>query len=113
MYTGEAGRNDHGFIGYHTHNQFLQVLLEIGIVGLLIFLFIAWSLIQIARKDKNENVRLFVLLILLYCFTDAPFETQYCLVLFTFFPLFLQSIHGTFLKSQSETTPYPLPVATP
>lgn len=89
MYTGIPGTDKKGFLGYHTHNQFLQCLLENGILGLLIFLLISCSLITMAARSRSRIVKSFVLLILIYCFTDAPLETQYGLVIFTFFPVFL------------------------
>lgn len=89
MYTGVPGTDEKGFLGYHTHNQFLQCLLENGILGLLIFLLIFCSLITMAVRSKSRVLKSFVLLILIYCFADAPLETQYGLVIFTFFPVFL------------------------
>jgi O-antigen ligase len=40
MYTGEVGRPDRGYIGFNTHNQFLESLLQNGIPGLLCFVVI-------------------------------------------------------------------------
>src|SRR6266487_4046453 len=40
MYTGTVERGDKGFIGYNTHNEFLEALLQTGIIGGLIFLLI-------------------------------------------------------------------------
>lgn len=89
MYTGISGTEKHGFLGYHTHNQFLQSLLENGLPGLLIFIFICYSLLKMARESKKNEMKWVVILLLIYCFTDAPLETQYGLVIFTFFPAFL------------------------
>jgi hypothetical protein len=89
MYTGAAGTEKHGYLGYHTHNQFLQTTLENGLPALLIFLFICYSLIKMAKECKRKELKWFIALLLLYCFTDAPFATQYGIVIFTFFPAFL------------------------
>ncbi len=107
MYTGVPGTDKKGFLGYHTHNQFLQCLLESGILGLLIFLLISCSLIKMAVRSRSKVLKCFVLLILIYCFTDAPLETQYGLVIFTFFPVFLyemQEIKKEINIHQAKTT---------
>jgi len=89
MYTGITGTSNHGFLGYHTHNQFLQVTLENGLPALLIFFFIGYSLIMLASENKGKELKWFIALLLIYCFTDAPLATQYGLVIFTFFPAFI------------------------
>ncbi len=89
MYTGDPGRGDHGFLNYNTHNEFLESVLETGIIGGMLFIFIFLALIRLVRKSNNKLVFLFVLLLLAFSLTEAVFETQYCLVIFTFFPLFL------------------------
>jgi len=89
MYTGKSGTSDHGLLGYHTHNEFLQTLLESGFIGLIVFLLICSSLLLMVAKCRNVELRLLVVLLILYCFTDAVLETQYGLFIFTFFPLFI------------------------
>jgi O-antigen ligase len=109
MYTGIPATADRGFLGYHTHNQFLQVFLENGILGLLCFLLICFVLVQMAINNKKREQRLFIALLLLYCFTDAPLNTQYGLVLFTFFPAFLHVVNKDVRQQSFKTTPLKLP----
>lgn len=87
MYTGVPGTNNRGFLGYHTHNQFLQVLLENGLPGLAIFLIICYSLFKMTRIGKRKELKWLIALLLVYCFTDAPLQTQYGLIIFTFLPM--------------------------
>jgi O-antigen ligase len=89
MYTGAPGSRKRGFLGYHTHNQFLQSLLENGLPALLIFILICYSLILMAKQGKSGVLSWVVGLMIIYCFTDAPFKTQYGIVNFTFFPSLL------------------------
>jgi O-antigen ligase len=89
MYTGIPGTPDYGYLNYHTHNQFLQSLLENGLPALVIFLFICFSLIKMAGNSRRTELKWLTALLLIYCFTDAPFETQYGIVIFVFFPAFL------------------------
>jgi O-antigen ligase len=88
MYTGIPGTENHGFLGYHSHNQFLQVLLENGLPALAIILFICYSLFKMAKESKRKELKWLAALLFIYCFTDVPLNTQYGIVLFTFFPAF-------------------------
>jgi O-antigen ligase len=94
MFTGGSPDDKSGYIGYHTHNQFLQALLETGIVGLLAFIFTCTGLIRLARKSKNISLIVLVTLLLCNCFTDALLKTQYGIILFVFFPLFMYKGSG-------------------
>ena len=88
MYIGTVERGDKGFIGYNTHDQFLESLLETGLIGCLLFLLICWSLIKMARERKNTELTFVTILLLVYSFSESVFETQYSIFIFLFFPLF-------------------------
>lgn len=92
MYTGDPAKKNHGLLGYNTHNQFLESLLETGIPGLLIFIFICYTLIRIASKNKNRPYWFITMLLLSYSLIESVFETQYGISFFLFFPLFLGNI---------------------
>jgi O-antigen ligase len=98
MYTGIPGSPNHGYLGYNTHNQFLEALLQTGIIGLICFMMICFEMIRMAVKQENRLLSALVLLLLAYTFNESVFETQYGLVLFTFLPLF-------FYFGQRETQP--------
>jgi O-antigen ligase len=89
MYIGEPGSNDHGFLGYDTHNEFLQSVLQSGIPGLLAFIFVCYTMIHLAVRRKNIRLSAIVILLIAYSFMEAGFEGQYGLILFTFFPLLI------------------------
>jgi O-antigen ligase len=88
-YTGEMGTGHRGYLGYNTHNEFLESLLQSGIPGLLVFILLCYTMIRLAIHRQNRELRLIVLLLIIYCFNESVFETQYGIMLFTFFPLFL------------------------
>jgi O-antigen ligase len=72
-------------IKYNAHNQFLEVLLENGIIGLTIFVSIFICMIYTALKDSNLLYMMFILIIFLFFL----FETVlYRLAGVTFFALF-------------------------
>ena len=87
MYIGE--RKDGGFLGYDTHNQFLQAILQTGILGLLAFIAVCYSMSRLPFKAGGIELSFIVVLIIIYSFTESCFESQYGLILFTFFPLFI------------------------
>ncbi len=89
MYIGDPTRNDHGYLGYNCHNQFLESILQSGLVGLLAYLLIIFGLILMVLKAKNIELTALAILLLAYSLTESILETQYGLLIFTFFPLFL------------------------
>jgi O-antigen ligase len=86
--TGRPGEATHGYLGYNTHNQFLESLLQTGLIGLLFFIGICAGMIGMAIRQKSKLLTALVVLLLAYTFGDAVLETQYGLVLFLFLPLF-------------------------
>jgi O-antigen ligase len=89
MYTGEEQRGDHGYLQYNTHNQFLQSLLVYGIAGSLLFCCFCLGLIRLAMARRSAAFWFIVLLLIAYSAIESVLETQYGILLFTFFPVFL------------------------
>jgi O-antigen ligase len=89
MFTGGLPDNRKGYLDYHTHNQFLQALLETGLPGFASFVLICAGMIQLAKKSANRSMIVLTILLLCYCFADAVLKTQYGVILFVFFPLFI------------------------
>lgn len=100
MYTGVPGTGMHGFLGYNTHNQLLEALLQTGLLGLCCFIVIIVALLRMVIAQKSRLLSAVVLLLLAYAFTESVFETQYGLILFNFLPLFIyfgvEKSHCTF-----------------
>lgn len=88
MYTGRPGSTSHGFLGYNTHDQFLEAFLQTGIIGLGCFLVICFEMVRMAVRQKNPMLTALVALLIAYAFSESVFETQYGLIIFIFFPLF-------------------------
>ena len=90
MYEGDPQHNDPGYLLYNTHNQFLQSLLENGIIGLLVFAFLFFSVIKLAwHNRKPKGMSFAIMLLLAFTFTESILKTQYGIILFTFLPLLL------------------------
>ena len=88
MYTGTTERGDKGFLGYNTHNEFLEALLQAGIIGLVSFLLVCFALIKMISQRKRAEVSFITILLLAYGFSESVFESQYSSFIFLFFPLF-------------------------
>lgn len=89
MYAGDPSTGRKGYPGYNTHNQFLESLLRYGIPGLLVFSFVFAALIRLAWQKKQREAAFIIVLLLVYALIESVFETQYGIILLTFFPLFL------------------------
>jgi len=74
-------------IKYHPHNQYLLILLESGIIGLLLFFNIIYQLI--VYKIKNQEVKelstLFTTIFFVSCLAEPLLIKQFTLVLFVLF----------------------------
>jgi len=88
MYIGNAQRPGKGFLGYNTHNEFLQSLLETGIPGLLLYVVVCLSLIKMMSGKQRAPFIFISILLLAYSFSESVFESQYSSIIFLFFPLF-------------------------
>lgn len=77
------------FEGYYdtlnAHNQYLEILLENGMIGLLIFLSILGYMIFIAVSEQNLIYGLYILIMVIFFFFETVLNR---LAGITFFPLF-------------------------
>ncbi|HET9824758.1 MAG TPA: O-antigen ligase family protein, partial [Chitinophagaceae bacterium] len=88
MYTGSTQNPSKGFLGYNTHNEFLEALLQTGVVGLSLFLMLCLAMIKNAWQRKTVELSFITMLLLAYTFTESVLESQYSSFIFLFFPLF-------------------------
>lgn len=89
MYIGEPARGDIGYRAFNTHNQILETLLRNGIPGVVFLLFIFFTLIKMIWQKKQRSIAFILILLLAYANIESILETQYGLIIFTFFPVFL------------------------
>ena len=89
MYTGNPERGDRGYLVYNTHNQFLETILQTGIIGLLPVLLICFALIRMILRSKDVLVIFSVCLALAWLMIEAVFETQYGIMIFSFLSIFI------------------------
>ena len=89
MYAGDGTANNAGYLAYNTHNQFLQTILQNGIFGLLLLLLICFCIAGIVFRQGQRLAALVFIVLITWLFIESAFETQYGIIIFMFFPLFL------------------------
>jgi len=77
---------------YNIHNQFIQVLAELGIVGLALYLLMHLSLFIAAIKNKNYLLVTFLLGFMIFQMTESIIERNKGIVFFLFFLVLLVQI---------------------
>lgn len=87
---------------YNAHNQFLQVWVMCGIVGLIMYLFLYLYQLKLAWKLRDTLYFLFLIVFIINCTTESMLEVQSGIFFFAFFNAF-------FLKLHFSSTPEPLP----
>ena len=77
---------------YNIHNQFVQVLAELGIIGLTLYLIMHLSLFITAIKRKNFLLMTFLSGFMIFQMTESIIERNKGIVFFIFFLLLLLQI---------------------
>lgn len=71
---------------YHVHNQFLMVIIQTGLIGIIIIILLFYYLLEISLYAKNEYKNIFILFLVIYfisCMADPLWYKQFTLVLWT------------------------------
>jgi O-antigen ligase len=89
LFVGDQNSLNHGFLGYNTHNEFLESFLQIGLFGLFSYLVVCVGFFRMMILRRKADFWLIGILIISYSFVESVFQTQYGLLLFTFLPLLL------------------------
>ena len=70
---------------FNAHNQFLQVLIDHGLIGFLILLFYSFFMIYSSIVKKKFIFTIFLCVIVLNFLTESILETQSGVIFFAFF----------------------------
>ena len=87
MYSGNKSGNDHGYLDYNCHNQFLQISLQSGVIGLLVFLFWCLTIIRMTWQRNDNILSGMVMMIFIFFLTESVFEREFGMILCTIMPL--------------------------
>jgi O-antigen ligase len=74
---------------FNAHNQFLEVLLENGIIGLVLFISIFVSMFYIGISDKNLLYIMFILMIFMFLLFETVLNRLAGVTFFSFFSMLL------------------------
>jgi O-antigen ligase len=85
MYQGDGVKNKLGYLEYGFHNQLLQKLLQLGLLGFIIFLSVVVYCFRMAFKYRSRFLLNLMLIFTLTLFTDTLLERQVGLVMFLSF----------------------------
>lgn len=78
--SSEAFRDRH-----NAHNNYLEIFLRHGIIGIIMYILILYNLIQVAMKAKDKFYSHFILIFLIVSLTESYFVRQIGVVFFTFY----------------------------
>ncbi|GEQ84851.1 hypothetical protein ULMS_03590 [Patiriisocius marinistellae] len=68
---------------YNAHNQLLEIGLDFGILGMVIFLLYVWFLIKNAITHNNKLLLLIIIIFALYSITESIFVRHSGIILFS------------------------------
>lgn len=91
MYTGNPDLKDTGYLGYGPHNQYIDTLVALGLIGLL---FLLWMLAKQCIMAIRSGNQLFVLLmgtLLLFFLSESVLNTNKGVVFYAFFMVLFQA----------------------
>jgi O-antigen ligase len=77
---------------YNIHNQFVQVFAELGIIGLILYLVVHFSLLLTAIKNRNLLLALLVAGFAIFQMTESIIERNKGIVFFVFFLILLTQL---------------------
>lgn len=93
MYTGNPALGDTGYLGYNPHNQWVETLLALGIVGVIVLFLIMSCLWHYFYKQQHMLALLLLFIFLSVSLTESVISANKGIVFFTFFiALFSNSI---------------------
>ena len=83
---------------YNLHNQFIQIFVELGVVGLVIYLLLHLQLIMLAVKQNNYILLFLTLGLIIFQLTESVIERNKGIVFFTYTLCLLSSLTSTKLN---------------
>lgn len=70
--------------GYNAHNQYLEVFLEFGLLGFVIFLALILYLLWVFKRNKDYFALSILMAFLVYMLTESIFQRHSGIVIFSF-----------------------------
>jgi O-antigen ligase len=102
IYTGNPQLKDTGYLGYGPHNQYIEVLLSLGITGLVVFLMMLIFYLKKAWVTNNYLALQCILLFLFFFITESVLSVNKGIVAFVFFTLLFYNINTLSKHSENK-----------
>ena len=102
FYTGKPGKKNSGYLGYNSHNQYIQSLLETGFFGLFLLIVLFYHNLLVGWKSGNRLLVIFSLILLVSFFTESYLNRQIGIIAFVGFNsmmLFLEPYPFSFTRT--------------
>ena len=71
--------------GYNAHNNYLQIWLNCGVIGVILLLGLQFSALKKALAERNFLLTIFMFLVISLCLTECVLEVQKGIVFFSIF----------------------------
>lgn len=84
MYTGNPELHDTGYLGYGPHNQYIEVFLSMGALGLCLFVLMLYLLVRRFLKTQDQTALLCAGLVIMFMLTESVLSTNKGIVFFCF-----------------------------
>jgi O-antigen ligase len=102
IYTGNSELKDTGYLGYGPHNQYIEVLLSLGIIGLIIFLMLLILYLKKAWVTNNYLALQCILVFIFFFITESVLSVNKGVVVFLFFTLLFYNINTHSKHSENK-----------
>lgn len=99
MYMGNPDLKDTGYFNYGPHNQYLESLMNQGILGILTLLYLLLLLVKESFMEKSNRVQRLALLFALLFITESVLTINKGIVAFVFFSLLFTRQSSTSIKT--------------
>lgn len=85
MYTGAAGTDNHGFLNYNLHNQYLQTFLNSGITGVILLIGILFFIYNSSIRNRDPILFFVTFIFTIFFLSESALERQMGVLPFFFF----------------------------
>ena len=87
---------------YNPHNQFLQIAVEIGVLGLGLFIFLLFKLLEFSRNNKNYLLFILTTGLIFNSLFESMLQRQSGIVFYSFWICLIVAFSETFEKSNKS-----------
>lgn len=102
MYTGNPELHDTGYLGYGPHNQYIETMFSMGIIGLIIFLVLLFLLMKTFIRNHDYSAVWVMVVLMAFMLTESALSTNKGIVLFSFMVSFFYARIHPYLVADTD-----------